>query len=341
MLSGQLALLVIFGYLLIRATDRLVSELRDLSHVTKIGKFGLTAFLLAFATSLPELVVGIASALEGRPSLSLGNVLGSNIANISLVVGGTAIVGGSVKVMGEFLRKDLFSAFLAGSLPLLLLMDSRLSRTDALVLFAVYLWFTTTALRQKSDDLAHFQESGTPLWHRVLLKFSQRAARRHIVYMFFWILVLVFSAEVLVKVSLTLAGAMGIPVILMGLFFISIGTTLPEFAFEVRAIRAGEPAMIFGNLLGSIVANSTLIIGMVALIRPITLDGGFKPYLVATVAFVVIFGLFWMFVASKRLLERWEGVLLFLVYILFAVFEFSRINGYDLARVLQRLFLVE
>ena len=337
MLAGQLAGFFIFGYLLIQATDRLVVELRGLSSVTRIGKFGLTAFILAFATSLPELVVGIASALEGRPSLSLGNILGSNIANISLVVGGAAIIGGSVKVMGEFLRRDLFSAFLAGSLPLLLLIDGVLSRTDALVLFAVYVWFTTTALRKTSEELASYQESGTPLWHRVILKFNQRAVRKHSLWMGLWILVLLFSAEMLVKMSVSLAGSMGIPVILVGLFFISIGTTLPEFAFEVRALRSGEPAMIFGNLIGSIVANSTLIIGLVALIRPIQLDGGFQPYLLATAAFVILFGLFWVFVSTKRTLERWEGVLLLLVYLLFAYFEFSRINGHDIFAVLRQL----
>lgn len=105
MVLGQLALLIVFGYLLVKSTEHLVSELKDISKITHLGKYGLTAFLLAFATSLPELVVGVTSAIEGRPELSLGNVLGSNIADLSLVMGGIAVVGGSIRVIGKFLRR--------------------------------------------------------------------------------------------------------------------------------------------------------------------------------------------------------------------------------------------
>lgn len=337
MLVGYLALLVIFGYLLIKATDHLVSELRDISQITHLGKFGLTAFLLAFATSLPELVVGVASAIEGRPMLSLGNILGSNIANISLVMGGAAIIGGSINVVGEFLKRDLFSTFLAGSMPLLLLIDGALTRLDALVLLAVYVWYTYTVLAEKTEELAAYQESELPFITRLFSRLRQGEAKRHYLLMLVWVFVLLFSADMLVRISIVLAGFLGIPIILIGLFFVAVGTSLPEFAFEIRAVRSGETAMVYGNLLGSVVANSTLILGLTALIHPIKLDGGFQPYLLATVAFVVIFGLFWLFVSTKRILERWEGVLLLIVYLLFAIFEFSRINGYDVLEILGRL----
>ncbi|MCH7952117.1 sodium:calcium antiporter [Patescibacteria group bacterium] len=337
MLLGYLALLVIFGYLLVKATDHLVDEVRDIAQITKIGKFGLTAFLLAFATSLPELVVGVAAALEGRPILSLGNVLGSNIVNVSLVMGGVAIVGGSIRVVGEFLKKDLFSTFLAGSMPLLLLIDGELSRVDALVLLAVYVWYTYTVLAEKTEELAEYQEAESGFIHQLFLRLRHGEAKRHFAWLLFWVLVLLFSADMLVKTSVVLAGAMGIPIILIGLFFVAIGTSLPEFVFGLKANRSGETAMVYGNLLGSVVANSTLILGITALIQPIRLDGGFQPYLLATAAFVVLFGLFWVFVSTKRALERWEGVVLVLVYLLYAFFEFSRVNGYDVLEIFGRL----
>ena len=337
MLSGQFALLFIFGFLLIKATDQLVNELRDISQITHIGKFGLTAFLIAFATSLPELVVGIVSALEGRPTLSLGNVLGSNIADIALVMGGAAIVGGSIRVLGEFLRRDFFSTFLAGSMPLLLLVNGELSRIDAVVLLAVYVWYTYTVLAGKTGKLAQYQKTEHPFLQRLFLRLNQDKAKRHYARLIFWTAVLLLSADMLVRSSVFLAGALGIPIILIGLFFVAVGTSLPEFAFELRAVRSGETAMVFGNLLGSVVANSTLILGLTALISPIHLDGGFQPYLLATVAFVVTFAMFWIFVSTKRTLERWEGVLLLLVYLLFAYFEFSRIDGHDIFAVLRQL----
>ena len=257
MLAGYLALLIIFGYLLIQATDRLVGEVRKISQVTHIGKYGLTAFFLAFATSLPELVVGITSAIEGRPTLSLGNVLGSNIADISFVMGGVAVVGGSIRVLGEFLKRDLFSTFLAGSLPLLLLIDGSLGRIDAAVLLIVYVWFTYTVLAKKTEELAEFQETEEPFINRLFLRLKQGEARRHYAWMIFWVVVLIISADMLVRISGNFAGALGIPVILVGMFFLALGTSLPEFAFELRAMKSGETAMMLGDLLGSVVANST------------------------------------------------------------------------------------
>ena len=95
-------LLVGFSLLLIKATDIITESLQRLAQITHLGKFALTSLLLAFATSIPELVVGITAALEGRSGLSLGVVLGSNIANLSLVVGGAALIGGTLSVAGQF-----------------------------------------------------------------------------------------------------------------------------------------------------------------------------------------------------------------------------------------------
>ncbi len=327
MFVGNIALLVIFGYLIIRSTDKLVNELRNIAWMTKIGKYGLTAFLLAFATSLPELAVGVTSALEGRPELSLGNVLGSNIANVSLVIGGTAFVGGGFRVVGEFLKRELFSTFLAGSLPLLLLIDGSLSRIDGLVLLVVYIWFTYTVLAKKTEELAEYQESEGPLMRRLFARLRQDEVKGHYLWFGFWVLVMLFSANMLVKVSVSMAGALGIPLILIGILFVAVGTSLPELAFGLKASRSGETEMVFGNLLGSVVANSTLILGITALITPVVLDGGFSPYLLATVAFVLIFAVFWIFVSSKRMLERWEGAMLLLLYFVFVIFELARVNG--------------
>jgi len=304
--------------------------------MTQLSAFGLTAFIVAFATSLPEMVVGIAAALEGRPTLSLGNILGSNISNISLVVGGAAIVGGSIRVFGDFLRHELFLVFLAGSLPLLLLVDNSLSRIDGIVLLVVYLWYSMTILRGKTEHLVAHQESFGPFWHRILLRFNQKRMRRHFLVLLFWLVVLILSGDFLVRTSIALAGTLGIPVILIGIVFLAIGTTLPEFAFEVEAVRNHQAAMVYGNLLGSVVANSTIILGVTALIHPIVLDGGFHPYLLATVTFVVVFGVFWLFVSTKHQLERWEGALLFLIYIVFVFFEFFRVNGVVVLRVVRQ-----
>jgi cation:H+ antiporter len=144
-------LLVGFSLLLIKATEILTDSLQELARITRIGKFAITSLLLAFATSVPELVVGITAALEGRPNMALGTVLGSNIADISLVIGGAAVIGGSFSVAGEFLRLDIFSVFLAGVLPLMLLLDNKLSRVDGIILLLVYGIYNFGLLRNKLE----------------------------------------------------------------------------------------------------------------------------------------------------------------------------------------------
>ena len=131
---GYLALILFFSFLLIKATDILVVNLKGLSTRIGLGQFAVTTFLLALATSLPELFVGITSALEGTPNLSLGNIIGSNIADLSLVIGGAALFAGSVNVRGRFLNRDVFYAFLAGAAPMVLLFDKKLTRVDGLIL---------------------------------------------------------------------------------------------------------------------------------------------------------------------------------------------------------------
>src|SRR3990167_6383468 len=138
MLAVKLVLLFLFSYLLIKAVDALILSVNKLAEISRLGKFTVSALILALATSLPELVVGATSALSGNSRMALGIVLGSNIADISLVIGGAAVFGGSFSVAGAWLKLDIFSVFLAGALPLVLLLDNYLSRNDGLVLLLVF-----------------------------------------------------------------------------------------------------------------------------------------------------------------------------------------------------------
>lgn len=314
MLVFYLLLLLFFSFLLIRASDILVCSLKKLSKTAHLGKFAITSFILALATSLPELFVGIASALENRPTLSLGNVIGSNIANLSIVIGGTALIGGTMNVVGEFLKKDIFYTFLAGSLPLILLLDNSLSRVDGLILLVVYAWYVATVLKLNER---HGWLNG------ILGRLGKRKAGVELSWFFLGTILLIFSADMLVRVSYRLAELFHIPLFLIGLFLVAVGTSLPELSFSIEAIRKRQVAMILGNLSGSVVANSSLVLGITALIAPIKILY-LQEYLLATIFFILIFGAFYVFVKTKRRLERWEGGLLFLFYLLFAMVEFIR-----------------
>lgn len=324
MLILNLFFISFFSFLLIKATEILVQALSRLSRITHIGKFALTSFFLALATSLPELFVCVTAALENKPNLALGNILGSNIANLSLVTGGAALVGGTIAIVGNFLKKDLLAAFLAAVLPLVMLVDNHLSRVEGLLLILIYGVYNYTVLRGKRKRRKRIISQS--FGRRVLRRINHRGTDREFAWVFLGAALLLFSADMLVKTASLIAQHFNVPLMLVGLFLIGSGTSLPEFSFELEAIRKREVSMVFGNLLGSIIANSTLIMGITSLIRPIRLEGGLSHYLVATMAFLIIFALFWFFTRTKKKLERWEGLVLIMVYFVFLWVEFVRVR---------------
>ena len=291
-----------------------------------MGDFFITSFILALATSLPELFVGITSALEGSPALSLGNIIGSNITNLSLIMGGTAIVGGGLAVRGNFLRRDVFYAFLAGAAPMLLLYDRSLSRIDAVILLALYVFYNISVFSERMKDLAEETGKQEKFVTKLIRKLNYNVPSRQlkeIGWVFLGVALLLFSADVLVKIAIKIAYGLNLSLLLIGLFLVSLGTTLPELVFGIKAVRQRKNSMVFGNLLGSIVANGTLIIGVASLISPFKVKA-FSDYLLATMVYVIVFGLFYLFIHSKRKLEKWEGAVLIGVYLLFLLVEFFR-----------------
>jgi len=320
MIGVYFLLLVGFSALLIKSTDILTDSLQELAKITKIGKFAITSILLAFATSVPELVVGVTAALEGRQNMALGVVLGSNIADISLVIGGAAVIGGSFSVAGEFLKMDIFSVFLAGVLPLMLLLDNRLSRVDGIILLLVYGMYNY-GLLQKRTRQRYRVEGQSRILRKMFSKTVRKRLNRWLAWLFLGAAMLMFSADMIIKTGVVLAQSLGVPVFLVGLFLVAIGTSLPELSFEIGAVKRKQIGMALGDLFGSVVANSTLVLGVVSLINPIRLKNGLNAYLLAAAAFGVMFLLFWFFVRSKRKLERWEGAVLILVYVGFVLLE--------------------
>jgi len=316
-----LILIFLLSFILIKATDILIVNFEALSVKTKIRKFALTSLILGLATSLPELFVGLSASFAGKSILSLGNIMGANIANLSLVVGGAALIGGALRVEGVFLKKDVFYAFLAATAPMILLADKVLSRIDGLILLTLYVFYQIVIFSEKKhrQEFKKTQEMG--VIHRLIRKMNHLETKKEIGWILLSIIVLLFSADFLVKVAMKLAVVLNLPLILIGLLIVSVGTTLPELVFGIKASKDKQSSMVFGNLSGSIVANATLIIGLVALISPIRIQA-FASYLLATMAFVIIFGLFYFFIRTKHRLDRWEGLALLLVYLVFVIMEF-------------------
>lgn len=318
--------LLALSYVLSRSTDILVAGINQLGEGTAVESYGLTAFLVALATSLPELFVGVSAALQGEPLLPIGVVLGSNIANVSIVIGGAAMVGGVVKAKDHIYRKELVYAFLIGALPLLLMIDGRLSRIDGVVLLVVYVFYVMETMAKKKtkrrlERAGDEYYKGSGLGHRILVLVGRKDVEQGLLRLIVGSALLIVVSDLVVRLSVQMAHMINIPVILIGLFMVSIGTSLPELTFEIKTVGRKEYLMAFGNIIGSTVTNSSLILGLVAFLNPVVLGETVSAYFVSVAAFVLLYGLFWYFVYSSKRLERWEGLALVLFYLVFVVVQ--------------------
>ena len=321
MIPGLIFLIIFFSFVLIKSADLTIVAIRRLSRQTGTKAFTISALILALATSFPELFVGLTAALEQAPSISLGDVTGSNIANIALVGGLASLCVGTVRIRSEYLKRDVGVALVAGSLPLFLLIDGRLSRVDGLILLTTYFAYATSFFRKRYVEIGKEQtEEG--FFYRFLRKFNHvnSAKKKEFGRLFVGIALLLFAADWIVRIAVFLATLAKIPEFVIGLVVVAIGTSLPEFAFSFRSLEDHEPSMFFGNLLGSTIANSTLVIGLVALIHPIQLVAVDK-YFFAAVVFIVAFLVFWYFIRTKHRLDRWEAAILLGIYIVFVLVE--------------------
>lgn len=308
-------LIFVFIFLLLFGANLVVVGLRRLTKASQAGLFALSAIALGLATSLPELSVAITSGINQNSSLSLGNVLGANIANLTLVAGGAAIVAGKVVVSGGILTREVLIALLAGILPLPLLFDSSLSRIDGLILIAIWGAYVAHFFRLRFVQIAK-AISREGFWYRFLHRVNGTTGRET-TRLLVGIALLLFSADIIVRLSKILAQDVGMPLFLVGVLILAVGTTLPELAFSFRSLLSGEPTMFFGNILGSIVANSTLIVGVASVFSPITIS--FSSVLTPALAFLIAYFIFWFFIRTKHTLSRAEAAILLLIYIIFVV----------------------
>jgi len=315
-------LLILFSVLLIKSADVTILALKHISERTRARKFVISAILLAVGTSFPEIFVGLSSAIADAPQIAFGVVLGSNIANITLVAGLTGVLAQRVYVRGDFITRDLGIALLVGAAPLIFLADGQISRPDGVVLFAIYIAYAFSFFKPHFLEVARGQEEDVFVY-RIMRRINSlgKGMLKEIFRFILGIVLLLVTASAVVAIARTLALELGIPVFVISLIVLAIGTSLPEIAFSLRSLQNHEPSMFLGNLLGSTIANSTLVVGIAAMVQPIRMRVE-SEYFVAGLMFIFVSVLFWYFAHTKKRIDRWESLLLVVVYIIFVIVEF-------------------
>lgn len=232
-------------------------------------KFGLSPLVIGltvvgFGTSMPELLVSIQAALGGTPAIAMGNVVGSNIANILLILGVSAVIA-PVGIGFAGLRRDL-AVMLAATVALWgMILGGYLGRIEGLILCAGLLTFLWAALRSGQDQKANPKlstEDPPPLWRSALIAVAGLA-------------VLMVSARLLIDAATEIALAFGVSEAVIGLTIVAIGTSLPELATSVVAALRKQADIAVGNVVGSNIFNILGILGITAAITPVPVDPRF------------------------------------------------------------------
>lgn len=307
--------LAILFFLLSYSSHLLITSFKKISQRSENNEFALSNLIIGIGTSLPELIISVEASLKGKPNLALGNVLGSNIADLSLVIGGATLLAGRLKIITNTLKRDVYYTFLISAAPLLLLSDGCLSRLEGGVLLSLYfIWQGLVFSKQERKK--------NLWWQKIKEKLSLTSSlKKPIILMILSLLTLLLSAEILLKLALSLAQQLNIPYFILGVFLLGVGSSLPELAFETRAIKKGEREIALGDLFGSVIANSSLILGITALITPVVLFQ-VKEYLVISLHFLLTFSLFYLFIKTKGVLEKWEGAFLVASYLILLTLQF-------------------
>jgi len=292
------------------SADQALKRLLNLAMFFRLSEF-VTSFVIAGVIAvLPEMSIGVLAAVEGTSSLGFGVILGSNVADLTLVIGAVALFAGELQLDSDAL-KSVRVSFLAVVLPVLLFIDGEVSRIDGVILLLGFMLYLFTLLRTKRDGQA---VAGEKRKLRFVLEFLVLAVSMAILFA---------GASLITENSQELSSSLGLPLFLVGAV-VAVGTCLPELAFALRACNKKHCGLGLGNILGNVLADSMLTIGIIALIQPIKPRFLVSPF--STGVFVAISMLLVYALSRDGVLDRKDGALLVIVYAIFIVMQ-SIIGG--------------
>lgn len=292
---------------------RLVKALMRIAKFLGLREFVVAFFVMAVAASIPNLFVGVNAALHKIPELSLGEIMGGNLVDLTLAIGLAVIIGGgSVPAGGKVVQTSaLFTAVIA-VLPMILLIDGVLGRGDGLILLLTFLAYVYWFFSQKERFTKVYSGHKNGKTFKGFAKDLLRLA--------FFAGLLLLASEGVVRSARFLAGSLGLTLPLVGIFIVGLGNALPELYFAVASARKRRTWMILGDLMGSVIVCATFVLGVVALIEPIKIDN-FSPFAVARIFLILSALFFLMVVRTDFKITRREGFFFVLLYFVFLAVE--------------------
>jgi len=290
---------------LIWGADMIINQSERIALKFKIPEFIIGATLIALGTSLPEMAASIAASYNGKPDIAIANVIGSNILNITLVLATVFLIAKQINPNRDFFAKDSTWALVPVLVFILMIIDGVISRFDAtllLLLMGAYLLFLLQdAKNMPEDNLEDLDESN----------FSWATTIPMLITAF---ILVVIGAHFTVESASEIAKSFGISEWIIGIIMISLGTSLPELVVSVSAAVKGKVDMAIGNIIGSNMANTTVVIGAAALTNPLTIDA---PAYLFDIATMIVATLLLVFITANKLYNKSAGISLIIILGLF------------------------
>jgi len=293
-----------------------VKSLMRIADFLNWKKFIVASLLMGFVSSMPEFFVGISAALSGKSELSFGNIIGSNIILLTLIIGVAVLLGGKIKLKGKIIQQSLMFAGLYALLPLFLIMDGEASRIDGVILIiALVFYFRELILSQrrfKKTFLDKDEEEATVKNLKIFFKDL-------IVFLLSFALIII-SAQAIVFFGTRLAQQFNLSLVVIGALIVALGTSLPELTFGIRSVIMKEKEMVLGNIFGSVIINSALVLGITCLIGPFRIYDT-SLYLSAFVFTGIVVLAFLVFSKTGDEITKKEAKVLLFLYALFFIVQ--------------------
>ena len=310
-------LLFAIGFsLLIKGADWLIEGAADIARKFRIPEIVIGLTVVAFGTSAPELAVNIIASINGNNGLAIGNIVGSNIANVLLILGVAGTMTNLTVKTNTVWREIPFSLFAALILAYIvndqLLGDSptnTISRADGLILvglFVLFLFYTFHLGKNNLTEKLPEVDDARPMWNSIGMLLIGLTG-------------LVIGAQWIVDGAVSLARLFGYSESFVGFTIVAIGTSLPELATAVVAVRKGNTDLAIGNVIGSNIFNIFWVLGLSASISPMTFDASDSFSILLNIGCSAILFVL-LFIGKRHTLQKWQGALLLFGYLAYIVF---------------------
>lgn len=298
--------------LLVWSADRFVGGAAATARYAGMPPLLIGMLIVGFGTSAPEMVVSAMAAADGNPALALGNAFGSNITNIALILGLVALLS-PIAVNSQVIRKELPILMLVTLFAGWQLFDHQLSRLDAwcllAVFFAIISWSVWQGMRNPQDAFATEMDDE-------LTDNSKMTLKQAIMWLVVGLVLLIAASRLLVYGAVFIAQSLGVSDLIIGLTVVAVGTSLPELASSLIAIKKGEHDIALGNIIGSNLFNTLAVVGIAAAINPMAVDAVVltRDWTLMAVLTAAVFVMGYGYKKQGRI-NRLEGAILLTVFI--------------------------